>query len=124
MWLLYSPQDIIDLHDDVLNPGELQGMAGNKSLEGVLGRVDNRIQYGLVADVFDLAAAYGLAVSQGHVFNDANKRTAFATIDTCLSSHGIVIEWNVAEIGDKIIQVAQGNVDESELAAWLRERAV
>ena len=124
MWLLFSSQDIIDLHNDVLNPGELQGMAGNKSLDGILGRIDSRIHYGQIIDIFDLAAVYALALSQGHVFNDANKRTAFAAMDLCLCNHGVTIVWQHEEVGDMIIRVAQGQVDETELANWLRQQAV
>jgi death-on-curing protein len=121
-WFLYDPQDIIDLHDDVLNPGELSGMAGDKSLEGVLGRVESRLNYRQIHDVYDLAAAYCLAISQGHVFNDANKRTSFAAMDTCLCSHGVEIDWIIVEIGNKIIEVAQGKINETDLANWLREQ--
>ncbi len=60
----------------MLNPGELTGRARDKSLEGALARVDNRLAYGLIVDVFDLAAATAVAIAQGHCFNDANKRTA------------------------------------------------
>ena len=123
MWLLFSPQDVIDIHDDVLNSGELVGLAGDKSLEGMLGRIDARLQYGQVADVYDLAAAYAMAISQGHVFNDGNKRTAFAVMDLCLCNHGTTIVWDVMVVGDMIIEVAQGKVDETELAAWLRKQA-
>lgn len=122
VWLLFELADIIDLHDDVLNPGELQGMAGDKSLEGVLGRVESRLHYGQITDIYDLAAAYCLAISQGHVFNDANKRTSFAAMDSCLCNHGIVMNWAVQEVGDKIIAVAQGNIDETQLADWLRSQ--
>ncbi len=122
MWLLFSPQDIIDIHDNVLNPGELIGQAGDKSLPGMLGRIDSRLQYSQIQDIFDLAAAYALAIAQGHVFNDANKRTAFAAMDLCLCNHGIQINWDVSAVGDMIILVAQGHVDETELAAWLRQR--
>lgn len=122
-WLLFDPQDVIDLHDDVLNPGELQGMAGDKSLEGVLGRVESRLGYGQIADIFELAAVYCLAISQGHVFNDANKRTAFAAMDSCLSNHGVVVDWVAKEVGDTVIHVAQGKIDETELAEWLRQQA-
>ena len=120
MWLLFSPQDVIDIHDGVLNPGELSGLAGSKSLEGILGRVDTRLQYGQVTDIYDLAAVYALAVSQGHVFNDGNKRTAYAVMDLCLSNHGVVMAWQTEEVGQIIIDIAQGKVDETELAAWLR----
>ncbi|MAZ30051.1 type II toxin-antitoxin system death-on-curing family toxin [bacterium] len=124
MWFLLTAQDVIDLHDEVLNPGELVGLAKDKSIEAAIGRVDWRINYGAVNDEFDLAAAYVVAIAQAHAFNDANKRTAFAALDTLLAGNGIVVTWQVKEVGDIIIDVAQGNVDEDQLARWLREHVV
>ncbi len=67
--------DLVDaIHDAVLNPGELTGRARDKSLDGALARVENRLSYGMIADIFDLAAAYCVAVAQGHCFNDGYKR--------------------------------------------------
>ncbi len=123
-WQLFRAEDVIAIHDAVLNPGELQGMAGDKSPEGALGRVDFRIQYGMVNDVYDLAAMYAVAISQAHVFNDANKRTAHATMEFCLIQHGLTIPFVTDEIGDSIIKVAQGQLDEIELAAWLRKQPI
>ena len=74
---LLTPAYVEAIHDAVLNPGELTGAAGDKSLDGALARVDNRLAYGLIVDAFDLAAAYAVAIAQGHCFNDGNKRTAF-----------------------------------------------
>ena len=47
-FLLLSVDHIIVIHDEVLEPHELQGMAGDTSLDGALSRVDNRLKYGLV----------------------------------------------------------------------------
>ncbi|HQY45084.1 MAG TPA: type II toxin-antitoxin system death-on-curing family toxin [Paracoccaceae bacterium] len=113
---------VVAIHDDLLNPGELPGRARDKSLEGALARVDNRLAYGLIGDVFDLAAAYAVAVSQGHCFNDGNKRTAFRTMNAALMLNGTRIIWNTEEVGQIIIRVAQGLMDEGTLAEWLRGR--
>ena len=110
------------IHDSVLNPGELPGRARDKSLEGALGRVDNRLHYDLIGDAFDLAAAYAVAIAQGHCSNDANKRTAHQSLDACLDLNGIQIAWDAADIGPVIIRAAQGLLDEGELAHWLRGR--
>jgi death on curing protein len=111
------------IHDSVLNPGELRGRAGDKSLDGALARVENRVAYGLIFDVFDLAAAYATAISQGHCFNDGNKRTAFRVMQTVLDFQGIAIpDVQHAEIGDLIIRLAQGKIDDGHLSDWLRER--
>ena len=120
---LLTPKLVEAIHDAVLNPGELQGRALNKSLEGALARVDNRLAYGMIDDAFALAAAYAIAIAQGHCFNDANKRTAHQSMDVCLDLNGIQITWTVPEIGSTIIRAAQGLLDEGELAHWLRSRA-
>ena len=108
------------IHDTVLNPGELTGRARDKSLEGALSRVDNRLIYGMIEDVFDLAAAYAAAVSQGHYFNDGNKRTAHQTMDVCLDLNGVEIPWTTEDAGQRIIALAQGLIDEEDFAQWLR----
>jgi death-on-curing protein len=118
----FSVEMVIAIHDDVLNPGELPGLALDKSLAGTLGRVENRIAYGLIQDVFDLAAAYAVAISQGHCFNDGNKRTAFRVMEAALGLNGIVMAFETAEIGQTIIRTAQRQLDEGELADWLRDR--
>lgn len=123
-FLLLSAQWVGAIHDAVLNPGEIPGRARDRSLEGALARVENRLAYGLIGDVFDLAAAYCVAVAQGHCFNDANKRTAFRVMQVILDLHGHAEPRLPAdELGDMIIRVAQRLVDEAALADWLRERA-
>lgn len=113
---------VVAIHDEVLNPGELPGLARDKSLEGALARADNRLAYGMIDDIFDLAAAYCVAVAQGHCFNDGNKRTAFRVMNAVLMLNGIPTAWNTEEVGQIIIRVAQGLMDEGALAEWLRQR--
>jgi death-on-curing protein len=74
----------------------------------------------MINDEFDLAASYVCFVAVGHVFNDANKRTAFACMDVCLSLNDIELTYDHQEVGDLIVKAAQGIVDEIELSAWLR----
>ncbi len=124
MWRLLTIQEVLDIHDAVINQGELQGRAGGKSLEGALARIDFRITYGAINDAFDLSATYAVAIAQGHVFNDANKRTAYMCMHTCLKANHTPITFDDTEIGDLIIKVAQGHMDESELATWLRTKRI
>ena len=120
---LLAPGLVRAIHDRVLNPGELTGEARDKSLEGALARVDNRMAYGMIGDVFDLAAAYAVAVATGHCFNDGKKRTAYEAMVVALELNGVVFEPNDEEVGPVVIAVAQGQVDEVALAAWLRGTA-
>ena len=120
MTLILLPIEIvIKIHDEILNPAELRGMAGDKSLDGALARVENRLNYGLLSDAYDLAAAYALAIARGHCFNDGNKRTAYRVMQTCLDLHGLKFPKNEAEIGPIIIRTAQRKMDEAELGHWL-----
>lgn len=119
-FLLLSVDHIIAIHDEVLEPNELQGMAGDKSLEGALSRVENRLNYGLAEDIYSLAASYAVAVSQAHCFNDGNKRTAFQVMDLILDLNGINVTWDVEVVGQKIVLLSQSKLDEADLAQWLR----
>lgn len=123
-FVLLSAELVERIHDAVINPGELAGRAGDKSLDGALARVENRLAYGMIEDVFDLAAAYAVAISQGHCFNDANKRTAHQSMDVCLDLNGVQITWHHEDVGQAIIRAAQRKMDEGELAEWLRKRAL
>ena len=119
-FILLSVDHIIAIHDEVLELNELQGMAGDKPLEGAFSRVENRLTYGLIDDMYSLAASYATAISQAHYFNDGNKRTAFQTLDIVLDLNGIYIVWDVEAVGQKIVLLSQSKLDEAEFAQWLR----
>ena len=119
-FLLLSVDHIIAIHGEVLEPNELHGMAGDKALEGALSRVENRLNYGLMEDIYSLAASYAVAVSQAHCFNDGNKRTAFQVMDIILDLNGINVTWDVEVVGQKIVLLSQSKLDEADLAQWLR----
>ena len=122
-YILLTSELVDALHASVLNSGELSGHALDKSLESALARVDNRLAYGMVSDVFDLAAAYGMAVARGHCFNDGNKRTAFRAMNAALVLNGVRIAWNTDEVGRIIVRCAQGLMEDGDLADWLRSKA-
>ena len=120
--IFLSVDEVIEIHESVIESNELQGMAANKSIHAIVARIDNRLSYGLIRDEFELAACYACYIAVGHGFHDANKRTAFAAMDICLALKGILLEYESKEIGDIIVKAAQGIVDEMELADWLRSR--
>ena len=119
-----SAAAITAIHSDVIEDNELQGQAKNKSIEAIIARIENRIAFGLIRDVYELAACYACYIAVGHGFNDANKRTAFAAMDICLTLNGIELQYDVNDIGALMVKVARGIVDEMELATWLRSRNV
>lgn len=115
-----TADQVVSIHEHVIQPNELQGLAHNKSIEAVLGRIENRLTYGLIGDVFDLAASYACYIAVGHCFHDANKRTAHTSMQLVLALNGISIQYDVAQMGEKIIAAAQGLIEEDELANFLR----
>ena len=118
-----TAETVEQIHDDLLGPNELPGRARDKSLDAALARVENRLAYGMIDDAFDLAAAYAMAIARGHCFNDGNKRTAFRSMQICLLAHDIHHDFDTEEVGQKIIALAQGLIDDGDLAEWLRDTA-
>jgi death-on-curing protein len=92
-----------------------------KSIEAIIARIDNRIAFGVIRDIHELAACCACCIAVGHAFHDANKRTAFACMDTCLALNGIELSYDTAESGDLMVRAARGIVDETALATWLRQ---
>ena len=123
-FLLLQVDHIIAVHDEVLEFNELQGMAGDKSLEAALSWVDNRLKYCLIVDIYWLSASYGAAISQAHCFNDGNKRTAFQVMDLILDLNAINAIWGAEAVGQKIVLLSQSKLDEADLAQWLRRVTV
>jgi len=116
-----TAQDVLAIHESVINPHELQGQSGRVSLDAVIARIDNRVAYGLIEDVFDLAACYATCVAVAQAFNDANKRTAFAALDTLLALNGIDFSFsNIEAAGDMMRAAVLGQADEKDVAKWLR----
>ncbi|MDY7540243.1 type II toxin-antitoxin system death-on-curing family toxin [Undibacterium sp. RTI2.1] len=116
---MIDAQKVVEIHDLILSlePG-LSGDHGIDALEGALSRIDRRIDYEELDDVFEIAAMYAVALARGHVFNDGNKRTALVTALTYLSLQGIDIERddNLEEI---MVDVADGTLSQVELADLL-----
>jgi len=121
--VVLNVKQVLQIHDHIIGKNELQGLAKDKSLDAVLERVHNRLQYGFIADVFDLAACYATFIAKGHCFNDANKRTAAAALYFALSANSIHIEFTDLSLGKLIVDVATDQMTEVELAAWLRGQA-
>lgn len=120
--IFLTVDQIVEIHEAVIDGNELQGMAKDKSLDAIIARIDNRIAFGMVSDVFELAACYACYIAVGHAFHDANKRTAFTAMDICLTLNGISLEYDAENVGSLIVKAAQGIVDEVELAEWLRSQ--
>ena len=121
-FVVIDVENVILIHDAVIGERELQGLARDKSLEATLGRVRNRLQYGFISDVYDLAACYATFLAKAHCFNDANKRTAAAVSFFILSINKVEIDFVEVSLGDWIIDLASDKKSEIEFAQWLRSQ--
>ena len=121
-FIVLNVDQVIALHDGIITSNELQGLAKDKSLDAVLDRVHNRLRYGFITDVCDLAACYAIFIAKGHCFNDANKRTATAALFYILGINDIEIDFADLTLAQWILDVATDQKSEVELAAWLRDK--
>lgn len=115
-----APDEIIGLHDRLLmrDPG-LPGMADPDRAYGLYDRVKTLYYYGDLPDVWNMAAAYLQAVSRGHVFNDANKRTALMVTELFLFRNGILLMASTEQIVSLTLATAVGDLDRQEIAHFL-----
>jgi death-on-curing protein len=109
---------VLQIHDEILRdePG-LAGFAGPgfAGLESALARIENWATYANLNDVFGTAAMYAVAIARGHIFNDANKRTALVAALTYLKLQEINVERD-ARLEDLMVEVAQGAIEVQEFA--------
>ena len=121
IWLTRAAVDAIHEDQRQLNGGS-PGVLNEGGIESAIFRPRNRFEY-TGADLFECAACYIFALSKNHGYQDANKRTAFATGLTFLLLNRVRIEAAPADAVRLMLEVATDVADEAEIAQWLRERA-
>jgi death-on-curing protein len=76
-------------------------------------------------DLIDKAAVLLCRLAWNHPLPDGNKRSAWAALILFLDLNGVVWEPdppNVDDAEEAVVAVAAHQVDESQVAAWLRSR--
>lgn len=117
-----SASEIVIFHARILQlyPG-VEGMPDVGRAEAIIHRVHNLAHYEDVNDVFDLAAAYWVAIARGHIFNDGSMQTAFFTIMAFLKRNGVLIRDEGNTLEELTVQAATGEFTPIQLAQSLRE---
>ncbi len=123
-FIVLNVDQVIALHDGIIESNELQGLAKDKSLDAVIDRVHNRLRYGFITDICDLAACYATFIAKGHCFNDANKRTAATSLYFVMVINGVDADFSDLSLAKWIVDVATDKKSEIELAAWLRNKII
>ncbi|ECJ2274498.1 type II toxin-antitoxin system death-on-curing family toxin [Salmonella enterica subsp. diarizonae] len=89
---LVSSQEVIEFHDRlIIRDGGVPGMAEPGRADAIIHRVLNMHYYEGITDVYDLASVYLVSIARGHIFNDANKRTALFVAQVFLKRNGVEI---------------------------------
>ncbi len=120
LWL--EQGDMIQLHDYVIErTGGAAGVRDLGLLESALQRPANRFHYEGVSDLIELAAVYAVGIAKNHPFIDGNKRAAFLGLGLFLDLNGLTLTADDESATATMYGVAAGGVEESALAAWLRD---
>jgi len=120
IWLSRTAVDLI--HEDQRRQyGGNVGVLNEGGIESALGRA--RFAY-TGADIFECAACYLFGLAKNHGYQDANKRTAFASGLVFLRVNGIRLVAAPEDSVRLMLDVATDSADEAAIAAWLRARAV
>lgn len=115
-----SPEELVALHDaNISRYGGLPGMSDPGRAEAIIGRVQARVAYEEITDLFEVSATYLVATARRHIFNDANKRTALNSALLFLRRNGVQV-FDSPELADLTVGAATGEISVSSVADTLR----
>ena len=101
------------------------GVRDETLLESALARPQQLFAYGDPApDLAALAASLACALAKNHPFVDGNKRTAHVCYYVFLALNDGHLDAPLDEMYVKMLGLAEGSMDETEFAEWLRPRIV
>lgn len=122
-----------ELNHVALYEGEPHGHNPGADLEAIVYRPQSWAHYKGVRSLYELAALYAAAITEGHAFQDGNKRTAVLAAVVFLDLNGLALDLSDEDgIYDLITEIAatDDRVSESreselfqELAAWIQRNA-
>ena len=120
-----SRQFVEEKHDLLIEKyGGSLGLRDDNALEYALVRPTYVLLYseGQVKDLFDAAAAFAYGIRSSHPFVDGNKRTSWLTMQTFLAGNNVEIAADPGEAELYMVKLANREISEEDVAAWLREQ--
>ncbi len=121
-WLRHDV--VVAVHDEqIAQHGGSPGLRDAGLLSSALARSQHKVAYGKPS-VFDLAAAYASGIISNHPFVDGNKRTGFLAAFIFLDLNGWDMVASEAEAVGAVLELALKEIDEDNLAIWLKEHSV
>lgn len=104
--------------------GGSDGIRDETLLDSALAKPLNVFAYADQPDIFRLAASYAFEIARNHAFVDGNKRTALVVSLTFLDRNGWDIPAAKEDLYFTFLHLADGSLNEEELAAWFTKHAV
>ena len=123
-WRWLDQAAVKAMHDEqIAEHGGRLGLLDQGILASALARPRQLLAYG-DPSVFDLAAAHAFGIVRDHPFVDGNKRTGLLAAYAFLYLNGWVLRASEAEAVTMVLGLATGEVDEPEVAMWLKKCSI
>lgn len=122
-WTWLDEAVVLAMHEDQLSEhGGSVGIRDRGLLQTALAKPRQAASYGdPPSDLAALAAAYAYGIARLHPLIDGNKRTSLVAAEAFVDLHGFQLTATDIECVQAWLALAAGDLDESALAAWLRE---
>ena len=122
----FTLQDIYELHTQLENAFVLSSGVRDENL--LASAVNTPFQTfmgnNLYPSLYDKAAQLCYGIANNHPFTDGNKRTALHSMYVYLIINGFDIMATQQDVENMIIDVAAGNMTNTELVQWLQKNTV
>ena len=119
-------QDIYELHRELEDAFVLSSGVRDKNL--LASAVNTPFQTFMGSDLYpslyDKAAQLCYGLANNHPFTDGNKRTALHSMYVYLIINGFDITATQQDVENMIIDIAAGNMTNTELVQWLQKNTV
>ena len=122
----FTIQDIYELHKQLENAFILSSGVRDENL--LASAVNTPFQTfmgnNLYPSLYDKAAQLCYGIANNHPFTDGNKRTALHSMYVYLIINGFDITATQQDVENMIIDIAAGNMTNTELVQWLQKNTV
>ena len=122
----FTLQDIYELHTQLENAFVLSSGVRDENLLASAVNTPFQTFMGndLYPSLYDKAAQLCYGLANNHPFTDGNKRTALHSMYVYLIINGFDITATQQDVENMIIDVAAGNMTNTELVQWLQKNTV
>ena len=122
----FTLQDIYELHTQLENTFVLSSGVRDENLLASAVNTPFQTFMGndLYPSLYDKAAQLCYGIANNHPFMDGNKRTALHSMYVYLIINGFDITATQQDVENMIIDVAAGNMTNTELVQWLQKNIV